>query len=279
VSGPYEELAAVVGRTNVLAERDTMAGYVSDWTGRWQGEAAFVVRPGSTDEVAAIIHRCRAGRLVIVPQGGNTGLVGGGVPGQDAPAPVVVMSMARLTGMDSVDEAAAQVTVGAGVALVDLHAHVTASGTGLAFAVDMASRDSATVGGMVATNAGGLHVVRYGGMRSQVAGVEAVLANGSVVSRLDGLVKDNTGYDLSQLLVGSEGTLGIVTRVRLKLVPSLPVRYTALLGLPGTRQVVDLVVRLRREAPGLEAAEVFYDEGLQLVQQHSGMSSPLPRPW
>jgi FAD/FMN-containing dehydrogenase len=116
-------------------------------------------------------------------------------------------------------------------------------------------------------------------MRTQVAGVEAVLADGSVVSRLDGLVKDNTGYDLSQLLVGSEGTLGIVTRVRLKLVPSLPVRYTALLGLPGSRLVVVIVVRLRREAPGLEAAEVFYEEGLQLVQKHSGMPSPLPRPW
>jgi FAD/FMN-containing dehydrogenase len=122
-------------------------------------------------------------------------------------------------------------------------------------------------------------VVRYGGMRAQVAGVEAVLADGSVVSRLDGLIKDNTGYDLSQLLVGSEGTLGIVTRVRLKLVPSQPVRYTGLLGLPGTREVVDLVVRLRREAPGLEAAEVFYGEGLQLVQEHTGMPSPLPRPW
>jgi FAD/FMN-containing dehydrogenase len=132
---------------------------------------------------------------------------------------------------------------------------------------------------MIATNAGGLHVVRYGGMRAQVAGLEAVLADGSVISRLDGLVKDNTGYDLSQLIVGSEGTLGIVTRARLKLVPSLPVRYTALLGLSGTEQVVDMVVGLRRDTPSLEAAEVFYPEGLALVERHGGLAPPLPRVW
>jgi FAD/FMN-containing dehydrogenase len=132
---------------------------------------------------------------------------------------------------------------------------------------------------MVATNAGGIHVVRYGGMRTQVVGVEAVLADGAVISRLDGLVKDNTGYDLTQLLVGSEGTLGIVTRVRLRLVPFLPVRCTALVGLPDTEAVVQLVARLRSQVPGLEAAEVFYPEGLDLVRRHGGLPAPLPSPW
>ncbi len=286
MTGLREDLAAVVGTTNVLTDRDVMAGYLSDWTGRWEGEAAMVVRPGSTAEVAEAVRRCRVEGAVIVPQGGNTGLVGGGVPGRQPGvpatrigAPVVVMSMARMTARAPVDLVAGQVTVEAGVTLADLHSHVEGSGTGLAFAVDMASRQSATIGGMVATNAGGLRVVRYGAMRIQVAGVEAVLADGSVISRLDGLIKDNTGYDLSQLLVGSEGTLGIVTAARLKLVPSSPVRCTALLGLPSTTQVVEMVARLQREAPDLEAAEVFYPDGLALVQERAALPPPFPRPW
>jgi FAD/FMN-containing dehydrogenase len=149
----------------------------------------------------------------------------------------------------------------------------------LAFPVDLAARDTATIGGMIATNAGGIHVLRYGGMRSQVVGIEAVLADGSMFTRLDGLVKDNTGYDLSQLLVGSEGTLGVVTRARLRLVPALPIRCAALMGLPDTRAVVDVVARLRREAPSLEAAEVFYPEGLTLVIDHARLAAPFEQPW
>jgi FAD/FMN-containing dehydrogenase len=279
VTGLRDELAAILGGAHVLADKEMMAGYTRDWTGRWKGDAAVVVRPGSTAEVSEVVRLCRARGVVVVPQGGNTGLVGGGVPGDAATSPAVVLSLTRLTDREPVEAVAGQVTVGAGVTLADLHAHVDNSGSGLAFGVDMASRDSATVGGMVATNAGGLRVVRYGAMRVQVAGVEAVLADGSVVSRLDGLLKDNTGYDLSQLLVGSEGTLGIVTRARLKLVPSLPVRYTAVLGLSCTREVVELVARLRREAPGLDAAEVFYPEGLALVQEHAALPPLLPRTW
>ncbi len=274
-----EQLTAIVGTGNVLADPELIAGYTRDWTGRWHGDAALVVRPATTAEVAAIVDRCRALGAVIVPQGGNTGLVGGGVPGPGPGTCVVVMSLRRLNGIEPVDPIAAQVTAGAGATLAELHDHVAGSATGLSFAVDMASRGSATVGGMVATNAGGLHVVRYGGIRAQVAGVEAVLADGSVISRLDGLVKDNTGYDLSQLIVGSEGTLAVVTRARLKLVPSLPVRYTALLGLDDTRQIVDLVAGLRLATPSLEAAEVFYPEGLALVRRHAGLPAPFPRDW
>jgi FAD/FMN-containing dehydrogenase len=275
----HEELVEIVGTANVLTDPELVAGYTHDWTGRWQGDAMVVVRPATTPEVAAVVQGCQSGGAVIVPQGGNTGLVGGGVPGPAAGAPVVVLSMRRLNTIDPVDPTAAQVTAGAGITLAQLQDHVTRSETGLAFGVDMASRGSATIGGMVATNAGGLRVVRYGGMRAQVCGVEAVLADGSVITRLDGLIKDNTGYDLSQLLVGSEGTLGIVTRARLKLVPSLPVRYSALLGLDDTRQVVDLVAEFRRNTTSLEAAEVFYPEGLALVQRHAGLAPPFPRPW
>ncbi len=274
-----EELIAIIGAANVLTDPEVVTGYTRDWTGRWHGDAALVARPATTAEVAAVVERCRCHGAVIVPQGGNTGLVGGGVPGPPREAPVVVVSLRRLSTIDPIDPIAAQVTAGAGATLAELQDHASRSALGLAFAVDMASRGSATIGGMIATGAGGLHVLRYGGMRAQVCGVEAVLADGSVISRLDGLVKDNTGYDLSQLLVGSEGTLGIVTRARLKLVASLPVRYTALLGLPDTQHAVELIAEVRRTTPSLEAAEIFYPEGLALVQRHAGLAPPLPRPW
>ena len=175
----------VVGDAHVLVDRAVTASYVTDWTRRFTGTTPAVVRPGSTDEVAAVVALARVHAVALVPQGGNTGLVAGGVP---------------LGG---------EVTAGAGVTLASLAAHAAAAG--LAFGVDIGSRDSATVGGMVATNAGGLHVVRHGAMRAQLLGVEAVLGTGARISRMGGLVKDNTGYDLAQLLCGSEGTLGIVT--------------------------------------------------------------------
>jgi FAD/FMN-containing dehydrogenase len=213
----------------------------------------------------------------VVVQGGNTGLVGGGVPGPADGAPPVVLSTVRLDRLDPVDRQASQVTAGAGVTLGRLQA--VAGGSGLVFPVDLAARDSATVGGMIATNAGGLHVMRFGAMRAQVVGVEAVLADGTVVSRLSGLVKDNTGYDLSQLLVGSEGTLAVVTAARLRLVPAHPERVVALLGLADTATAVDVVDAARRRAEGLQAAEIFYADGLAVVREHGRLGPPLPEEW
>ena len=191
----------------------------------------------------------------------------------------MVVSLVRLGRLDPVDPVAAQVTVGAGVTLAALQRHVAASGTGLAFGVDLAARDSATIGGMVATNAGGIHVIRYGGMRHQVAGLEVVLADGQVVERLGGLVKDNSGYDLPGLLTGSEGTLGIVTAICLRLVPAPATRVTALIGLADTFSAVELVTALTRSVTSLEAAELFYQEGLDLVCRSTGLLSPLAGPW
>jgi len=278
-------LSDIVGPTNVLVEPDLRAPFETDWTRRFGGPALLVVRPGSTEEVAATVRACADFRVAIVVQGGNTGLVGGGVPAPGPVAtpagpddrPVVIVSTIRLARLDPVDLVAAQVTAGAGVPLARLQEAATAAG--LDFPVDLAARDSATVGGMVATNAGGLHVLRYGAMRAQVIGVEAVLADGSVVSRLSGLVKDNTGYDLSQLLVGSEGTLGIVTAARLRLVAAHPERVVALLGLPGTAEAVAVVDSLRRRVEGLQAAELFFDDGLELVRAHGGLPAPLSQPW
>ena len=278
-------LADIVGPAHVLADPELRAPFETDWTRRFHGTSALVVRPGSTDEVAGVVEACAAHQTPIVIQGGNTGLVGGGVPGPsgarlvdpDPGAAPVILSTVRLTRLDPVDRLAAQVTAGAGVPLARLQA--VAAEAGLAFPVDLAARDSATVGGMVATNAGGLHVLRYGAMRAQVVGLEAVLADGTVVSRLTGLLKDNTGFDLSQLLVGSEGTLGIVTAARVKLVPAHPEKVVALLGLETTEQVVDIVATLRSNVESLEAAELFYAEGLDLVRNHGRLPAPLPKDW
>jgi FAD/FMN-containing dehydrogenase len=259
----------VVGEAHVLVEPDVRAGYELDWTGRFRGTTPAVVRPGSTEEVAAVVQACGAAGVALVPQGGNTGLVGGSVPlGGE-----VVLSLRRLSGLGPVDDLAGQVTVGAGVTLAAVQAHVEASGW--AVGIDLAARDSATIGGMVATNAGGLAFLRHGGMRDQLAGVEAVLGDGTVISHLGGLPKDNTGYDLAGLLCGSEGTLGVVTAVRLRLVAPVGERCTALVAVEGVAAALRAVGALRRAGVVLEAAELFLDDGMQLVCDHLGVARPL----
>ncbi|MDQ6838705.1 MAG: FAD-binding oxidoreductase [Actinomycetota bacterium] len=272
-------LRDVLGATQVLSDPDTRAPFESDWTGRFSGAALAVVRPSSTAEVAAVIDLCRSAAVPVVPQGGNTGLVGGSVPapGRSDGCPPIVLSTARLSDLGDPDPVAGQITADAGVTLDRLQA--TAARAGLAFPVDLAARESATVGGMIATNAGGLHVLRYGSMRAQVLGVEAVLGTGAIISRLSGLVKDNTGYDVSQLLVGSEGTLGVVTRARLRLVPALSERVAVLIGLPSTAAALDVLATLRRRCDGLEAIEIFFAEGLEVVRAHTGLPAPLSRSW
>jgi FAD/FMN-containing dehydrogenase len=259
---PEDAFAAIVGGDHVLTDADIRASYEVDWTGRFCGRAPVVVRPGSVDEVAAVVTWCAAAGVAIVPQGGNTGLVAGGVPVGEASG-AVVLSLRRLERLDPIDELAGQITVGAGVTLAALQQHV--AGSGWAFGVDLAPRDSATVGGMVATNAGGIRVLHHGTMRAQVLGVEAVLGDGSVVRHLDGLVKDNTGYDLAGLLVGSEGTLGIVTAVRLRLVPDPPDRVVVLAAVPTVAEAVAVATELRRTVPGLDAVEAVLNDGLALV--------------
>jgi FAD/FMN-containing dehydrogenase len=260
---------AAVGEAQVLVDPDVTAGYTTDWTRRWQGTTPAVVRPGSTAEVAEVVELARRHRVALVPQGGNTGLVGGGVPRRGE----VVVSLGRIAALDPVDRAAGQVTAGAGVTLAALQAH--AAGAGLAFGVDLGSRDTATIGGMVATNAGGIHVVRYGAMRAQVVGIEAVLGTGVTVSRLAGLVKDNTGYDLAQLLCGSEGTLGIVTAARLRLVAPPRAVVTALVAARDVAAVVDLAAALRHDLPGVRALELMTGPGLAVVAGFLGTRPPV----
>jgi FAD/FMN-containing dehydrogenase len=265
-------LTDVVGPNHVLTDPELTASFETDWTGRFAGRAAAVVRPGSTEEVAAVMAALSDAGRPVVPQGGNTGLVGGGVPLHGE----VVLSLRRLSAIDEVDVAAGQVTAGAGATLAALDA--AAAGAGLAFGVDLAARDSATVGGMAATNADGLRMLRYGGMRAQTAGVEAVLADGRVVSHLGGLAKDNTGYDLAGLLAGSEGTLAVITRLRLRLVARLEHRTTGLLAFADAESALEALVGLRRRLPGsLEAVELFLADGVALVCGHLGLAPPFGR--
>jgi FAD/FMN-containing dehydrogenase len=246
---------------------DAAAGYAVDWTGRFRGHAAAVLRPAGTAEVAAVLALCREAGVPVVPQGGNTGLVGGGVPMHGE----VVLSLARLDRLDPVDADARQVTAGAGVSLQ----RVADAAPGLDLGVLIASRDSATVGGAIATNAGGLRVLRYGPMRAQLRGAEAVLADGTVVSHLAGLVKDNTGYDYPGLLAGSEGTLAVVTAARIQLVPRPADPVTVIAGLDGPAEVHDLARRAMGAVPGLLSAEFLTRAGLDVLAEHAGLVPPL----
>ena len=194
-----ERLASIVGSAQLLTDADLRAAYETDWTRRFSGTAAAVVRPGSTDEVAAVLRTCAEQGVAVVPQGGNTGLVGGSVPRGGE----VLLSTVRLRSIEALDADAGALTAGAGATLAGVQQR--AAGVGWAFGVDLAARDSATIGGMIATNAGGVNVLRHGPMRSQLLGVEAVLADGSVVQRLSGLAKDNTGYDLAAVLERAPG--------------------------------------------------------------------------
>ncbi len=265
---PLEALRVAVGPEHVLVDPGLTASYETDWTGRFSGRAGCVVRPADTTEVAAVMKACAAAGTPVVVQGGNTGLVGGAVPAGGE----VLLSLARLDELGDVDVLAGQVTAGAGVTLAALQAH--ARSAGLDFGVDLAARDSATVGGLVATNAGGIRVLRYGSMRAQLLGAEAVLADGSVVSRMAGLLKDGTGYDLVSLLCGSEGTLGVVTRVRLRLVPRLASRAVALLAMPDADAALALLPGLRERLPHLSAAELLFAPGLALVRKHGHLPPP-----
>ncbi len=265
------EAAEVVGRPHVLVDPEVVASYTTDWTGRFRGSSPAVIRPGSTEEVAALVGLCRHYGVALALQGGNTGLSGGTVP----LAGEVVCSLTRLRALEP-DPGAGQVSAGAGVPLAHLQA--AAAEVGWAYGVDLASRGTATVGGSVATNAGGIRVLRYGDTRAQLLGVTAVLGTGQVVSRLGGLVKDNTGYDLAGLVCGSEGTLAVATAARLRLVPPAPHQVVALLAFEGTGDALAAAGALRAGLPALSALELFFGPGMALVVDQLGLADPFGRP-
>lgn len=263
-----DELRKILGDKHVLMDPDVMSGYVQDWTGRWQGEALAVVRPASTDEVIRVVQLCATTKTPIRAQGGNTGLVGGATPQHGE----ILLSTRRLDDVGPIDVDGQTISVGAGTSLAGVQSHAREHGFDIA--IDFAARQSATIGGIVASNAGGERVLRHGMTRFQVRGLEAVLADGSHITRMSGLPKNNAGYDLTQLLIGSEGTLAIITRVLLQLIPLHTMRTVALVAVADTHDACSLVSNVRHMLPALEAAEVFHDNGLQMVLEHTGTPAP-----
>lgn len=252
-----------------------MAGYLTDWTGRWTGFAVAVVRPLTTDEVAAVVGLCADEGIAICPQGGNTGLVGGSIPPVAASTPAIVLSTARMTDIDEIDTVGRSIGVQAGVTLAALDAR--ASSAGLRFGVDLASRESATLGGMVATNAGGTRMIRHGNTRSQLLGIEAVRADGQILRRWRSLVKDNVGYDIPGLLAGSEGTLAVITRVLVRLVPTTGATVVFVAAIDDVSVALALIDAVSDAGLTTEAAEIMTQAGVDLVHDH-GVRRPVSSP-
>jgi len=269
-----ERLAAIVGPRHVLRDAEDAQPYLVDHRARYRGRAIAVVRPGTAEEVAAVVRACAEAGVAIVPQGGNTGLCGGATPHDSADEVLLVLT--RLDRVRSVDPANATITVEAGVPLARVHEAALAHG--LSFPLSLASEGSCTIGGNLSTNAGGTAVLRFGNARELTLGVEVVLADGRIWDGLRALRKDNTGYDLKQLFIGGEGTLGIITAAVLKLYPAPRSRVTALAGLAGVARALDLL-RVAKGVLGdrLVGFELISDVALKLSQQHHpGSVDPLP---
>jgi len=268
-----DTLVAAVGAAHVITEGD-LSAWEQDWRKRYRGRALAVVRPGSTAEVAAVVRACAAHGTPLVPQGGNTGLVGGSVP--DNSGRQVLLSLTRLNRVRAIDPANLTLTAEAGCILQSIQE--TAEKQGLLFPLSLAAEGSCTIGGNLASNAGGTQVLRYGNARELCLGLEVVTAQGEVWDGLAGLRKDNTGYDLRDLYIGSEGTLGIITAATLKLYPQPAAVMTALATVPSMEQAVALLqLAQARLGPGLTGFEVMNGFSLDLVRKHfPQLRQPLP---
>ena len=246
-----------------VADPAVIATFTRDWTGRFIGHADLVVRPESTEQVAAVVRTCHKHDAQIQIQGGNTGLVGGSVPAPKSDKPICLISTQSLNAMNGFDEITGHITVGAGMTLSHLQKLVRAKGWD--FAVDLAARESATVGGLVATNAGGIRVCAFGMTRRSVAGIEMVLANGNVLSNLASPLKDNTGYAIADMAIGAEGTIGIITAVKLKLIR--PISETTLFLIPtdSMRQALEILETVQKSGNQLLAAEYIDATSMQTI--------------
>ncbi len=255
----------IVGASHVLVDDNDTARYVTDWRKRYRGRALAVVLPARVDEVARVVRLCSRERIAIVPQGGNTGLVGGATPDDSGAA--IVLSTARLKAIRKVDDVNDTVTVEAGCTLADVQS--AALQADRLFPLSLASEGSCTIGGNLSTNAGGTGVLRYGNARELCLGVEAVVPNGDVVAHLSGLRKDNTGYHWSDLLIGAEGTLGVITAATMKLFALPRARATAWAALASPRDALRLLeATQQRCGPALTAFELVSDFALSLVEKH-----------
>ena len=268
-----QQLRGVVGAANVLVDGD-LSAWERDWRKRWQGKALAVVRPGSTEEVAAVVRACVDSGTAIVPQGGNTGLVGGGVP--DASGAQVLLSLQRLKRVREIDRANLTITAEAGCILQAVQE--AAAEAQLWFPLSLAAEGSCTLGGNLATNAGGTQVLRFGNARDLCLGLEVVTCEGEIWHGLTGLRKDNTGYDLRDLFIGSEGTLGVITAATMKLQPQPAATTTALAACASVAEGVALLNLARLHlGPALTGFEIMGAFALELVARHfKDLPQPLP---
>jgi FAD/FMN-containing dehydrogenase len=252
-----------------VSDPEVISSYTTDWTGRFTGHADVLVRPESTEQVVAIVQACLAAGAKIQIQGGNTGLVGGSVPPTKSDHEICLVSTKSLTSIIDFDEISGHITVGAGVTLGQVQDLVRAKGWD--FAVDLAARESATVGGLVATNAGGIRVCAFGMTRRSVVGIEMVLADGKVMSNLTSPLKDNTGYAVADIAIGAEGTLGIITAVKLKLIR--PVAETTLYLIPAKsmKSALETLTKVQSSRHQLLAAECVDAVSMQLILEHANL--------
>lgn len=271
--------ADLLGPRGWTQDAELVSPWLEDWRGRYHGRALGMASPENTAQVAALVRLCAQHGVPIVPQGGNSGMSGGATP--DATGNAIILSLRRMNAIRQIDRASGTAVCEAGVILQNLHD--AAEAQDMRFPLTLGGKGSATVGGLISTNAGGTQVLRHGTMRAQVLGLEAVMADGTVLDTLVPLKKDNRGFDLKQLLIGSEGTLGVVTAATLKLVPALSGRVVAWAGLPSITAARQLLLQCERDAADvLEGFEVMPDHCLQAVLSHQPSSrSPLAEnhPW
>lgn len=274
-------LAERLGPAGFTTDPADLDPWLTDWRRRLTGAAAALVSPANAEEAAFVVARAAAEGVAVVPQGGNSSMVGGATPAGPAEGRALLVSMRRMRAIRSVSPQDNAVVAEAGVILADLHEAVAREGR--RFPLSLAAKGNATVGGLVSTNAGGTQVLRFGPMRALVLGLEAVLPDGSLLRGLSPLRKDNRGYDLKQLLIGGEGTLGLVTAATLRLVPAFATRAVAWIGMHSSEDALTLLRRLEdRLGEAVESFELVPADGLALVLRHiPGARAPLgePTPW
>ena len=261
-SNPLQLIATVqekLGQRAAITEPQEVEPWLTDWRGRFHGKSVAILAPASTAEVAAMVTLAAQHHMPLVPQGGNTSMVGGATPPEDGSA--VILSLRRMNRLRSISAEANLAVAEAGMILADLHDR--AAEAERRFPLTLGARGSCTVGGLIATNAGGTQVLKFGTMRALVAGVEAVLPDGTVHNGLTALKKDNRGYSLDQLLVGSEGTLGIITAAALRLVPAVAARGVAWAAVADPQAALRLLRRLQGESDVVEGFEIVPDSALQ----------------
>ncbi len=274
-----ETLSQILGPKGFTTDAQDIAPWLTDWRALYTGKASALASPASVAEVQAVMRFAAEHQFPIVPQGGNSSMVGGATP--DARGDAIILSTRRMNAIRSLDAQANIVVAEAGVILANLHDAARAQGR--RFPLTLGARGSATIGGLVSTNAGGTQVLRFGTMRKLVLGVEAVLPDGQIYEGLAALKKDNRGYDLTQLLVAAEGTLGVVTAASLRLVPDILDRAVGWIGVESPEAALSLLQRLEAESgEAIESFELVPDGSLQLVLQHiPGTRAPLggAHPW